>query len=112
MRYLVVVTVTARANIAAAYQHIAERSPTNAAVWVQGLYEQIDRLEEFPRRFGAAREQAHFAEELRQVVFKSHRIIFTVDDSSAVVRVLYVRHASMRAVGEPDDAEQSPPADG
>ena len=38
--------------------------------------------------------------ELRQYIFKSHRIIFSVDDKAKIVRILYVRHGSMRAIGE------------
>jgi plasmid stabilization system protein ParE len=67
------------------------------------IYEQIDGLEQFPRRFGAAREQAHFTEEMRQVVFKSHRIVFWIDDGSKTVHVLFVRHAAMREVGSTED---------
>ena len=97
---MVIVTPEAEANIAAACDYIAERSPANAAIWLRELYEQIGRLDEFPRRFGEAREQPHVAEEIRQVIFKSHRIIFTIDDKSATVQVVYVRHGKMRAVGE------------
>jgi plasmid stabilization system protein ParE len=100
MKYVVIVTPQAEANIGATYQYIAERSPANAATWLRDLYEQISRLEKFPRRFSRAREQDHVAEEIRQLIFKSHRIIFTIDDESAKVRVVFVRHAKMRAVGE------------
>ncbi len=112
MRYVVIVTPEAEANIAAAYEYIAERSPLNAARWLRDLYQQIDGLEEFPRRFGEAREQAHVFTEIRQAIFKSHRIIFTIDDASGTVYVVYVRHGKMRAIGEPDDSEQSSPDDG
>jgi plasmid stabilization system protein ParE len=100
MKYLVIVTPEAETNIGAAYEYIAERSTANAATWLRDLYEQISRLEKFPRRFSRAREQDHVAEEIRQVIFKSHRIIFTIDDKSATVQVVYVRHGKMRAVGE------------
>jgi plasmid stabilization system protein ParE len=112
MRYLVIVTPEAEANIAAAYEYIAARSPMNAATWLRDLYQQIDGLEEFPRRFGEAREQPHVSMEIRQAIFKSHRIIFTIDDASRTVYVLYIRHGKMRAIGEPDDSEKSPPNDG
>ncbi|MGD0769040.1 MAG: type II toxin-antitoxin system RelE/ParE family toxin [Tepidisphaeraceae bacterium] len=105
MKYAVIVTPEAEATIAAAFDYIAERSPLNAARWLRDLYKQIDGLEEFPRRFGEARERPHVFEEIRQAIFKSHRIIFTIDDASRVVHVLYVRHAKMRAVGELDDSE-------
>jgi plasmid stabilization system protein ParE len=102
MKYAVVVTPEAEANIAAAYEYIAERSPMNAAAWLHALYKQIDGLEEFPRRFGQAREQPYVSGEIRQAIVKSYRIIFTIDDAFGTVHVVYVRHGKMRAVGEPD----------
>ena len=105
MKYVVIVTPEAEENIAAAYDYIAERSPLNAIRWLRDLYKQIDSLEEFPRGFGEAREQRHVVEEIRQVIFKSHRIIFTIDDTSATVHVVYVRHGKCCAVGEPIDVE-------
>ena len=73
----------------------------NAARWLQALYGQIDTLERFPERCGFAREREYLDEDLRQLVFKSHRIVFTVERKEKRVDVLYVRHASRRAVGEP-----------
>ena len=112
MRYVVIVTPEAEANITAAYEYIAARPPMNAAGWLRDLYQQIDGLEEFPRRFAEAREQEYVSDEIRQAIFKSHRIIFTIDDASGTVYVLYVRHGKMRTIGEPDNPEQSPPDDG
>jgi plasmid stabilization system protein ParE len=103
MKYTVIVTPEAQANIEAAYEYIAERSPLNATRWLRDLYRQIDRLEKFPRRFGEAREQRYVSDEIRQSIFKSHRIVFTIDDTARTVRVVYVRHAKMRSVGEKDD---------
>lgn len=100
MSYTVFVTPEAEGNIIEAYGYIAERSPLNAVRWLRGLHQQIERLEHFPRRFSEARENDYFAEELRQVVYKSHRIVFTIDDGAAVVRVVHVRHAKRRPVGE------------
>jgi len=105
MKYTVFVTPEAEANINEAYGYIAQRSPANAVKWLRGLYDQIDSLERFPRRCGEAREQAYFVEELRQLVYKSHRIIFTIEDTTREVRVVYVRHAKRRAAGEPDDED-------
>jgi len=48
---------------------------------------------------------AYFDEELRQLIYKSHRVIFTIDDSRKNVIVLFVRHAKRRAKGEPSDEE-------
>jgi plasmid stabilization system protein ParE len=56
-----------------------------------------------PERCALARENEYFEDELRQLLFKSHRIIFRVERSERIVRVLYVRHGRQRAIGEPAD---------
>jgi len=61
MKYVVIVTPEAQANIAAALRFIAERAPLNAVKWLRDLDDQIDSLELFPRRFGQAREQSEVA---------------------------------------------------
>src|SRR5712692_3669480 len=68
--------------------------PLNAARWLQGLYDQIDTLQRFPERCALAREREYLEEDLRQLVFKSHRIIFRIDKARRAVYVLHVRHAT------------------
>jgi hypothetical protein len=50
-------------------------------------------------------EREYLDEDLRQLVFKSHRIVFTIEKKEKRVYVLYVRHAGRRAVGEPAEQE-------
>ena len=100
MIYQVILTPEAQEGIRASFHYIHERSPLNAVRWLQGLYDQIDTLEHFPARCGKAREREYFEEDLRQLLFKSHRIIFWIDPSQKAVYVLYVRHAKQQAVGE------------
>ena len=104
MTYAVVVTPEAQANIAEAFGYIAERDPTAATRWLQGMNLAIGGLEAMPRRCGSAREQAHFTEEIRQLVYGSYRIIFTIDDVAQIVSVVHVRHGRQRTVGESVDA--------
>ena len=101
MKYHVIVTPEAQAEIRESFAYIHERSPLNAARWLQALYGQVDTLERFPERCAFAHEREYLDEDLRQLVFKSHRIVFTVESKEKRVYVLYVRHASRRAVGEP-----------
>ena len=100
MRYEVIVTPEAQEGIRNSFQYIYERAPLNAARWLQGVYDQIDTLERFPERCAFAREREYLEEDLRQLVFKSHRIIFRIDKARKVVYVLHVRHAGRRAFGE------------
>jgi plasmid stabilization system protein ParE len=99
-KYRVIVTPEAQAGIRSAFDYIRERAPLNAARWLQGLYQQIDTLEGVPERCGFARERKYFEDDLRRLIFKSHRIVFQIDEQQHTVHVLYVRHAKRRAVGE------------
>jgi plasmid stabilization system protein ParE len=108
VKYQVIVTPEAQAGIRESFAYIHERSPLNAARWLQALYAGIDTLENLPERCSVAREREYLDEELRQLVFKSHRVAFTVQKKEKRVYVLYVRHARRRAVGElaEDDLEE------
>lgn len=106
MKYQVIVTPEAQAEIRESFAYIHERSPLNAARWLRALYGQIDTLERSPERCVFAREREYLDEDLRQLVFKSHRIVFTVERKEKRVYVLYVRHASQRAVGEPAEEDE------
>lgn len=86
--------------------YIQERSPLNAARWLQGLYDEIDSLERFPERCPYAREREYLEEALRQLVYKSHRVVFYVDKSKSTVYVLYVRHGKRRAIAEPVGSDE------
>lgn len=99
-QYTVELTPTADAELRAAYRYIRERSPLNAERWLRAIYAAIDSLETFPQRCGMAREADALGEPLRQYIFKSHRIIFYIDEAAKIVRIVYVRHASQRTVGE------------
>ena len=52
-----------------------------------------------------AREREYLGEDLRQLVYKSHRIVFYVDSAKNAVYVLHVRHGKRRAVGESEQDE-------
>ncbi len=101
MKYPVVMTPTADAEARHAFFYIHERSPGNALVWLEEIDEAIKSLQHFPSRCPIAPETEHLGETLRHFIFKSHRIIFFVDESHKTVKVLYIRHAKMRAIGEP-----------
>jgi plasmid stabilization system protein ParE len=66
-------------------------------------YREIDTLELVPERCFLARENEYLEGRLRQLLFKSHRIIFRVEQAEKIVRVLYVRHGRQKTVGERDN---------
>lgn len=77
----------------------------NAERWIRAIYREIHELEVFPG-YGRAREGNLLGVELRQKVFKSHRIIFSVDESDTTVTVHHVRHAARRSIGEAEDPDK------
>ena len=103
MKYAVEMTPTAERELHRAFKYIHARSPLNAVRWLRKMSKIIESLGNFPTRCGIAPESDYLGETLSQYSFKSHRIIFYVDEPGRIVRILFVRHGKMRAVGEPED---------
>ena len=89
-------------DFAEAFAFIHARSPHNAARWLRELYQSINGLVDF-RGFARARECDWLGGDLRQKVFKSHRVVFSIDSAKRRMYVHYVRHAARRAAGEPNE---------
>lgn len=94
MKYRVVFRDEARDEALAAADYIAAHSSVAAAGrWYSALGKAIASLSVMPRRCSPAREQpAHPGAELRQLIFKSHRLVVTIRGNQ--VHVLHVRHAA------------------
>ncbi len=80
---------------------IAAGSPVNAERWIERLLEQIQGLCRYPRRCPLAPEDAYFREEIRQLICGNYRVLYTIDRN--VVRVVHVRHAARRPIGESEE---------
>ena len=102
MRYTVEITPRAEAEIGAAHLYLHERSPEAADRWIRDVYRTIAALGTFPG-YAAAREAATLGLPLLQRVFRSYRIVFSVDQTRAMVTVHFVLHAAQQTVGESDD---------
>ena len=100
MKYRVVFRDAARDEAVEAAAYIAEQGyPETAIEWYQALEAASASLSEQPLRCSYARENdAIPGVELRQLVFKSHRIIFTIRNDE--VHVLHVRHTRQRLLVE------------
>jgi len=105
MKYAVIVTPESERNIADAFSYIYDRSRTSAGRWIRGLYHAIESLQQFPHRFGIAPDSRFVGEELRHLIYKSHRVIYRIEERHQIVRVLHVRHGARRAWGEPSEEE-------
>lgn len=88
----------AEADAKAAAAYIAEHASAEFAEhWLEGLRGAIKSLAFMPLRCGLAVEHGCVpGVEFRQHLYRSHRIIFFVQNSE--VHVLYVRHAARRAL--------------
>ena len=70
------------------------------------LIKAISTLITMPRRCPVAREDAFFSQEIRQLLYgkgqHTYRILFTVLDeqTTPTVRVLHIRNAAQRTLGE------------
>ena len=106
MRRAVDITPRAEAEIRAMHLYLYERSPVVADRWVRDVYRTIADLGTFAG-YAAARESATLGLPLRQRVFQSYRIVFSVDDARATVTVHFVLHAAQRTVGDTDDGDDS-----
>ena len=98
MKYKVLFRVEARNEAIQAASYIAEQgAPETAQRWYEGLVEVVQSLEQWPKRFAPARENEAFADvELRQVVYKSHRLVFAVLGDT--VHVLHIRHVAQQSL--------------
>ena len=92
--YTVNITDEVDASIRRSFSYIYERSPQNAINWLRGLYQAIDTLETMPERCPLIREHEAFEAEVRNLVYHSHRIIFTVNDEASIVEVHAFRHGA------------------
>ncbi len=92
--YKVVTSPPVHQSIIDTYHYIAADSPANALAWLTGLDSAIDSLATMPERCHAILEQVGDGIIYRQLLFKSHRIIFDVVESDAVVRIHALRHAA------------------
>ena len=105
MKYQVILTPRADRDVDESVAFIYARSPHNAERWLDGLQDAIASLGRFPGRGGIAPESKYLKEELRHLIYKSHRIIYRVE--AGIVRILYVRHAARRPVGDPKGPDES-----
>jgi plasmid stabilization system protein ParE len=106
MKFRVIVESRAAADIAA-YGHwiVDQGSPSNAEQWLDGIEEAIRSLELLPERCRLAPESAALRIDIRQLIFKSHRVLFTV--SGRTVHVLHVRHSARQPM-TPEEPDTTP----
>jgi plasmid stabilization system protein ParE len=111
MRYRIEISSVAEAEADSAFMSLAQfTSLTKTGQWYSGLLEAIESLAEMPNRCPIARESEYSSQTIRQLLYgkgrSAYRILFTVleDQAVSIVRILHIRHATQRTLGEnPDD---------
>jgi plasmid stabilization system protein ParE len=106
VKYSVIQSPRASADLAAAAFWIAEDSPVRAMRWLEGISAHILQLSDFPMRCSVISESREFSVKIRQTIFGrsrgSSRILFTIEAETVIV--LRVRHA-MRATLTAEEIE-------
>ncbi|MBN4059008.1 type II toxin-antitoxin system RelE/ParE family toxin [bacterium AH-315-J04] len=102
--YRVEFTPDARKDMIDYALYIANQEQDNdrSLAWHDGMHEAVMGLETMPNRHGYARENDAFEETVRQVIYKSHRAIYTVHEDISLVAIHRVRHTASDDAGLDD----------
>jgi plasmid stabilization system protein ParE len=102
LEFSVEITSAALADAEAYVNFIrADRKESSAAQhWWNGLIDQILSLETLPRRCSIIPEQKYFEQEMRQLIYASHRIIFSIDQHTVtILRIYHGARKPLNAIG-------------
>lgn len=96
MRYELEVQPSAEREIHDIYVYLLGFGGTKADAWMEDIWKAFESLEHMPERCALAPENPLFRREIRQLLCRDYRIVFTVvgDD----VRVLHVRHKAQAPI--------------
>jgi plasmid stabilization system protein ParE len=112
MNYRIEISSIAEAEADSVFLRLSQiSSSTKASQWYSGLLEAIASLSQMPKRCPLARENEHFSQELRQLLYgrerNSYRVIFTILEGQdiSIVRILHIRHVYQQTIGEDPESE-------
>lgn len=112
MPYLVELTERAARDLVVLYVGKNAAESTAAARWFNGLERALYTLETYPLRCPIAPETKKAARSLRQLLYgkkpRVYRVIYEVDESQKLVRVLTIRHGAMEPADLNDSQIDSP----
>ena len=107
--FSVIVTPVVTEKIDEYASHIAEQSGSVeiAERWIDRVYDAVETLSMFPRRFGLAEEDAHREYEIRRLIIGDYLAAYTIDDAKKTVMVVGFRHGARLPQPEdsPEDAD-------
>ncbi|QDV53788.1 type II toxin-antitoxin system RelE/ParE family toxin [Gimesia fumaroli] len=94
MTFRVELSRRAETDIKGIYHYIRKRGPADPNTWKDGLEQKLSNLERFPEACSLAPENDYTQQEIRQALYGSFRIVFTIREQS--VFVISIRHAARR----------------
>ncbi len=97
MRYRVIVTPEAQADLRAIRWNMKHANPQAVAKWSSGIRLRIKSLTDQPERCALAPETVHFRTEIREILYgktnrNTYRVLFAI--AAKQVLILHVRHGS------------------
>jgi plasmid stabilization system protein ParE len=83
MKYRIEISSVAEAEADSAFLRLSQfNSPDKASQWYSGLLQAIESLCQMPKRCPLARENEHFSQEIRQLLYgrglNLYRVLFTI----------------------------------
>jgi plasmid stabilization system protein ParE len=105
MRYRIIITPEAEADLRNAASYIRRDNPRAARAWLKGVRQRINTLAQYPERCPLAPESTSFNESIRELFYGhgnrgTYRILFVV--LAGTVFVVHIRHGAMMPL-QPDD---------
>lgn len=114
MNYRIEISSNAEAEADKSFLRLSQiTSPAKASQWYAGLLEAIASLSQMLKRCPLARENEHFSQEIRQLLYgqgrNSYRVIFTILEGQDIstVRILHIRHAYQQTIGEDPESDET-----
>jgi plasmid stabilization system protein ParE len=99
MAYLVELTRRAERDLDYLYQRISADESVDGADWINGFEAAIYTLQRMPGRCPVAPESRTTRRRLRHLLYGAkrdvYRVIFEIEESRKLVRILTIRHAAM-----------------
>ena len=103
MSYQVLIVPAAKLRILEQAEYIAteQGAPDRAVEWLHRVFDKADGLEEMPRRYARAPEDAWCEYEVRHIPIGQFVLFFTIVEETQTVWVIHARHG--RQFSRPED---------
>ena len=92
--FKVILTPEALDDLSAVHKYIAADSPDNAARMAERILDAVERLSDLPQRFAVVRTKRKLPYELRKVVVRPYKILYSIEGTVVYVRT--IRHGARR----------------